>query len=291
MENIKINKECYQHKGIKSNFFCFDDKKFLCDHCFKEHRKHNLEVISEIEKNEMIYNKLKKNNTMIDSLREIKIILNELKNDIEQKLNKINNMLSSLKNSAPSAISDSIYNLNFQEYENLEEYLMLIESINKLDNKLLKLKNYKIKNEYNNFREINKEVNIIENSNANSKYNLDVMLGKKSDIYSLFEGSNNHFAIFDLKKKLYLKEILISVKQSFGCVLKNFKVSIKNNFGNWEEVNSFICKDNNYKVDMQEFPIERETQFVRIDFIDSWPNNDGNYILIRKISFKVADII
>ncbi len=150
-----------------------------------------------------------------------------------------------------------------------------------------KLKNYNIKNEYINFRD-----NIIENSKINSS-NLDLnsMLGKKSGEYSLFEGSNNHYAIFDFQKKLYLKDILISVKQQFGCVLKNFKVSIKNEDGNWEEINSFICQDNNYKDEIQSFPIEKETQFVKIDFIDAWPNKDGNYILIKKLSFRVADII
>ena len=117
------------------------------------------------------------------------------------------------------------------------------------------------------------------------------MLGKISGEYSLFEGSNNHFTIFDLKKNLYLKEILISVKQSYGCVLKNFKVSIKNNDGIWEEVNSFIYDNNKNEEDIQQFSIEKETQFVRIDFIDAWSNDGGNYILIRKISFKVADII
>ena len=117
------------------------------------------------------------------------------------------------------------------------------------------------------------------------------MLGKKSGEYSLFKGSNNHFVIFDFQKKLYLKDILISVKQQFGCVLKNFKVSITNEDGNWEEINSFIYQDNNYKDEIQSFPIEEETQFVKIDFIDAWSNHGGNYILIKKLSFRVADII
>ena len=60
------------------------------------------------------------------------------------------------------------------------------------------------------------------------RYDINVMLEKKTGINTLFEGSNNHFAIFDLKKKFYLKDILISLKQNYGCVLKNFKVSIKN---------------------------------------------------------------
>lgn len=118
------------------------------------------------------------------------------------------------------------------------------------------------------------------------------MLGKKYGSYSLLEGQNkNHYSIFDLNKKLYLKEILISVKQSFGCVLKNFKVSIKNVEGNWEEVNTFCCQDNKSQIEMQIFSIEKETQFVKINFIDAWSKDGGDFILIKKLSFNVADII
>ena len=287
MENIKI---CTQHKGINSLFYCFDDNKFLCDRCYKEHRKHNLEVISEIEKKEMIYNKLNGKNTMEDLLKEIKLILSELNNDIEQKLNKINNILSFLKNYTFYPNFHNIYGLNYREYEHLEEYLTLVESLNELGNKFNKLKKYKNEKEYINLREINKEVNIIENSNVNMSFSFDIMLGEKSDIHSSIEVPNNNFVIFDLKKNLYLKEIAISVKQN-GCVLKNFKVSTKNNSGIWEEVNSFIYKDNKNEEDIQEFPIERGTQYVRIDFIDAWSNEGGNNILIRKLFFKVADII
>ena len=42
---------------------------------------------------------------------------------------------------------------------------------------------------------------------------------------------------------------------------------------------------------MQKFPIEKETKFVKINFIDAWSKNGGNYILIRKLSFNVADKI
>lgn len=98
MNNIKM---CYQHKGRNSNFYCFDDQKFLCDNCFKEHRRHNLEVISEIEKKEMIYKTLNGNNTMIDLLKGIKLVLNELKDNIGWKLNRIDYMLSFFKEFSP----------------------------------------------------------------------------------------------------------------------------------------------------------------------------------------------
>ena len=41
---------------------------------------------------------------------------------------------------------------------------------------------------------------------------------------------------------------------------------------------------------MQNFPVNIETQFLKIDFIDAWKYGSGDYILIRRISFEVADI-
>ena len=120
------------------------------------------------------------------------------------------------------------------------------------------------------------------------------MLEKKNNYpYSLFNGENNsHYAIFDLNKKFYLKEIIISVKQKAGrCVLKNFKVSIKDDKGNWEEVNNFCCQDNESQKDMQHFSIDKETQFVKINFIDAWSKHGGDVILVRRLSFNFADII
>ncbi len=72
-------KNCINHEKQNPNFFCFDDKKFLCDACFKEHRKHNIETISEIKKYEIIYKKSFKNKSIIDSLKEIKIYWMKLK--------------------------------------------------------------------------------------------------------------------------------------------------------------------------------------------------------------------
>ena len=83
---------------------------------------------------------------------------------------------------------------------------------------------------------------------------------------------------------------MISVKQNNDCVLKHFKVSIKDEQENWIEVKEFCCQNNEYQIDMQRFSIEKETQFVKIDFIDAWGNSNGDYILIRRLKFNVADI-
>jgi fructose/tagatose bisphosphate aldolase len=53
----------------------------------------NIETMSEIKKYEIIYKKSFKNKSFIDSLKEIKNILDEIKNKVETKLNIINKML------------------------------------------------------------------------------------------------------------------------------------------------------------------------------------------------------
>ena len=217
--------------------------------------------------------------------------INKDENELNLLINnciKIENIISDIikidknvKNSKELVEAKIVFNLDEKDISKF------IENINKFG----ELVN-KYKKKYKNFREINKEVKIIEHSKENPSYNLDIMMGRsEKNEYSLLVGqNNNHFSIFDLNKKLYLKEILISVKQQYNCVLKRFKVSIKNDKGNWIEVKEFCCQDNKYQIDMQRFSIERETQFVKIDFIDAWNKGDGDYILIRRLKFNVADI-
>ena len=178
-----LNKKCANHQWQNPNFYCFDDKKFLCDACFKEHRKHNIETISEIQKTENVYKHLFKKKSIVETLNEIKNVLNEIKNDVETKLNKINSILSSLNRSTPSQGNNSIFNISYQEYENIEEISKIFESMKETYKKINILKNYNTKKEYNNFREINKEVNVIEHSKiSGSHVDLNVMLGKKLEI-------------------------------------------------------------------------------------------------------------
>lgn len=199
---------------------------------------------------------------------------------IENIISDINKIYTDMKDS--KKLVETEINFNSDEKE-LKEFIISIKKFGKVIKK---------GNKYKNFREINNEVEIIEHSKEEPYFILDIMMEKKVGEYSLFDGQKgNHFAIFDLKKKLYLKEILISVKQQYNCVLKHFKVSIKDDNDKWVLVNEFSCQDNKCQIDMQKFPIEKETQFVRIDFIDAWTKIHGDYILIRRLSFNVADII
>ena len=199
---------------------------------------------------------------------------------IENIISDINNIDKDLKNSKKLE-NKFVFNLDEKDISKF------IENIKKFGELVDKDK----KKNYINFREINKEVKIIENSIVYPGFDLDIMMERKQNSYSLFKGQNgNHFTIFDLNKKLYLKEILISVKQNNDCVLKHFKVSIKDEQENWIEVKEFCCQNNEYQIDMQRFSIEKETQFVKIDFIDAWGSYNGDYILIRRLKFNVADI-
>ena len=283
------SKKCDEHKKENFKFYCFDDKKFLCDKCFKNHRKHNIEVKSELEILDNLYKSLNKEKQIKEKLEELKSILTEVKEKIEKKiLPKVISLLESFNN-LNFKNESSIFDLTFKEYENIEDYVKVFDSIKDINIKINKSLNLGRINK--DFRIINKEVNIISNSKVytNNDFNLDVMLNKKDGAYSLFDGKINHFAIFDFKKKLYIKNVLISVKQGCDCVLKNFKISFKNKEGNWELISSYLCQNEKYEKDMQYFLVDKETQFLKIDFINAWQYGSGNFILIRRLSFEVAE--
>ena len=286
-----IEGKCVNHQDKNSNFFCFDEKVLLCDSCFKEHRKHNIEVKSELKKNDTLFRSITQKNALTENLNEIKKTLVELKTDIDKKLDKINTLVNSLSNTKISSWGTPIYKLSYNEYESIELYCSIIESLKDLIKKVSEFTINK-KTIYKNFYEINKEVDIIEHSKEHKTFNLNGMLGKNKESFSLFEGTKNNFAVFNLNNYYYLKEILISVKQKYKCVLKNFEVYIKNKKDKWEKIDRFCCKDNSFEDEIQNFPIEKETQFVKINFIDTWPHpGESDTMLIKKLSFIVADII
>ena len=286
-----IEGKCVNHQDKNSNFFCFDEKVLLCDSCFKEHRKHNIEVKSELKKNDTLFRSITQKNSLTENLKEMKKTLVELKADIDKKLDKINTLVNSLSNTKISSWGTPIYKLSYTEYESIELYCSIIESLKELIKKVSEFTINK-KTIYKNFYEINKEVDIIEHSKEHKTFNLNGMLGKNKESFSLFEGTKNNFAVFNLNNYYYLKEILISVKQKYKCVLKNFEVYIKNKKDKWEKIDRFCCKDNSFEDEIQNFPIEKETQFVKINFIDTWPHpGESDTMLIKKLSFIVADII
>ena len=290
-DHFWYEEKCINHQDKNSNFYCFDEKVFLCDTCFKDHKKHNIEVKSEIKKNDTIYRQITQKNSISENLKEIKNKLTEIKVELEKKLTKINTLISSLNNSNVSVWDTPIYKLNYSEYESIDIYCSIIESLKDFVKKISELTSNK-NSIYKKFYEIDKEVDIIEHSKEHKTFNLNGMLGKNKEGFSLFEGSKNNYAIFNLNNFYYLKEIIISVKQKYKCVLKNFEVFIRNKSNKWEKIGNFACMDNNYEEEIQRFPIEKETRFVKIHFIDTWPHpGESDTMLIKKLSFIVADVI
>lgn len=45
-----FNKKCKNHQDKDYEFYCFNDKSFLCSFCFfTEHRNHNVDIIDNIK--------------------------------------------------------------------------------------------------------------------------------------------------------------------------------------------------------------------------------------------------
>ena len=286
-------KKCDNHKEVNIAFYCFDDNSFLCSKCFKEHKKHNIEIIDDLKEKDKIYKSLiasKLNFT--DYYIKIKQILEKLQQNIQKVLQFISTKLDDLKNSAPPSELKSIFSLSYSEYEHIGHITELNSKIksmlSKLDeaNKILKKQK-----EYVNFRAISKEVKIIEKSKTLPEFPIDIIFDKDNrQEYTLFDGAKDHFMILDLGKLYFLKNIQIGITQH-DCSLKEFYIWIKNSNDKWENTGKYICKPFSDKMGLQVFNIGREAQIIKIELLNTWGTNSGNYILIKKIFFEIADIV
>ena len=289
---------CINHKDSKFLFYCFDDKSYLCEECFREHKSHNLEIKSDIKKVSDFVEPLKKSNpnNIKKTYEDTENKLENLKEKIEQILSEIQKLSEKFKESEEIKIPDDISSIKFEEFE---KYLKCINiksktiDISKDSISLLK----KIQNNLQdiivptNFKYINKEVSIVTNSPTHSNFNIDILLGKSSaEQYTLFNKSSNHFLIVDLNKKYYLKSIRIQVTRN-DCSLKTFVVYIKerDDDENWIKINDFIRKKENQDNQYQSFEIGYYCKQVKFSFIDSWENSGENKILIKKIDFEVGE--
>ncbi len=293
MEPKVKEKKCSHHKNTIFSFYCFDDKEFLCSKCFKEHKKHNIEIIDDLKEKSLFFKSLTKmGKSLTDYYLIIKKVLEKTKIEIEESLQIINKKLEELKQSAPPGEINNIFSLTYNEYEKISIITEILKKTHQMSDNLGDLtKEIKSNHIYTNFRTINKEVNILEHSKEYPSHPIEVMLGKKNPMdYSLFDGINNHFLTIDLGEYCFLKKIKIAV-DNFDCSLKNFKVQIKNEIGRWEAVGKFICSQFKLNPNIQEFNINKETQFVRLDLIDNWGAQSGNFILVKSLSFEVGDIL
>ena len=158
---------------------------------------------------------------------------------------------------------------------------------NKIENNIIN-KSKTIKQKV--FHWINKEVNIISNSDFITNYPPDIMLGKKEGSYSLTNGNKNHFVEFEFNNNYFLEAIRIKVERSFDVSLKNFKVEIISQTGERSNVGSFKRRKGKDIEGFQEFKIKKECKGVKLFLIDNWGSSYGNYILISRIDLNICDI-
>ena len=293
MEVPVEQRKCDHHKEINIAFYCFDDNSFLCSKCFKEHKKHNIEIVDDLKEKDKIYKSLlaaKLNFT--EYYIKLKNILEKVQQNIQQTIQFLTKKIEELKNAAPPGEVKSIFSLSYKEYEHIGYISELNGKIKDMSIELDKsTKILKKQNEYINFRAISREVQVVEKSKVLPDFPIDIMFERNnSQEYTLFEGANDHYIVVDLGKFYFLKSIQIGIT-SHDCSLKDFYVLTKNRKGEWENVSKFLCKPFNDKLGLQEFEIGKETQFVRLELSNTWGTKSGNFILIKKIFFEIADII
>jgi len=296
---IFSNTKCTNHPNLSFSFYCFDDKTFLCQKCFKFHKKHNIEILCDLKEKAEFYSRTinTENFSFLGEYNEHKKALLNIRNLIDEKITDIDKKITNLtekKTETPNLDllekkNKTLFDLNYNEYTQLIEMLDLSEEIKKLSIKIENLSNNMKLSRYNNLHFISKEVKVVNESITHDGYGTNILLGKENGPYFLTEGNKNHYIIFDLGKKYYLKGIKITL-HDFECTLKNFKISVMDDNNNWKIVSSFICQPFNKEVNFQYFEIDVDTQMVKIDLIDNWGNGGGNYILIKRLYFEVGEL-
>ena len=298
---IFSNTKCSNHPNLAFSFYCFDDKIFLCQKCFKLHKMHNIEIICDLKEKADFYSRIinTKNFCFIEQYDEHKKTLLNIRNIIDEKISDIDKIIKNLKEKNIEKQSQNLdlieekkktlFDLNYSEYTELIEMLDLSEEIKKLSIKVENLSNNMKLSRYNNLHFINTQVKVVNESITHDGYGTNILLGKENGPYFLTEGNKNHYIIFDLGKKFYLKGIKITL-HDFECTLKNFKISVMDDNNNWKIVSSFICQPFNKEVNFQYFEIDVDTQIVKMDLIDNWGNGGGNYILIKRLYFEVGEL-
>lgn len=293
MEDSVEKKKCDNHKEINIAFYCFDDNAYLCSKCFKEHKKHNIEIVDDLKEKDKVYRSLLATKLNFSEYYiKVKKILEKVQLIINNTLQFIAKKTEEIKNSAPPGEAKSIFSLSYKEYEHIGYISELNTRIKEMNNKLEEVSTIlKKQSEYVNFRAINREVKVVEKSEVLPEFPIDIMFERdSSQEYTLFDGATDHYMILDLGKFYFLKNILVGIT-AHDCSLKDFYVLTKNKRGEWENVSKFFCKRYNDKLGLQEFFVGKECQFVRIDLSNTWGTKSGNYILIKKIFFEVADIV
>ena len=147
MEKDNENNEyyCYLHDKCKYEYYCCDDKKFLCSKCFKGHYSHNFELREDLRKKEKLYKELKNIKiTYDDYLIKIQKGFEEIMNELTKELNEIKNFnISENKNNKSTPIENkNIFELDFTEYKKFSLIMNLYNKMTSISNKLINLKKW-----------------------------------------------------------------------------------------------------------------------------------------------------
>jgi len=264
---------------------------------FKDRFKLSL-TMSQIQENK--YFKLFENPQEI--IEELKEKMNSKAPILSEIENNSINLIIFLQNSKYKEASYNLVKENLELNKNPEDFKSIIEKLYDTIEELKK-ENAEIKNRLNklenntkdltfkknNFRWINNEVNIVNNSKVYDNYYPDILLGKNNSWpYYLSDGNRNHFIEFSFITNYFLKAIRISV-DDFDCSLKNFKVEITSPLGTIENIGTFTRSKYINNKGFEEFEINKGCKGIKLYLIDNWGERGGNYILIKRIDFNVSE--
>ena len=298
-----IKKEVTSEQGNKCTlqFSYINDKiEFIVEKkgkIFKDRFKLSL-TMSQIQENK--YFKLFENPQEI--IEELKEKMNSKAPILSEIENNSINLIIFLQNSKYKEASYNLVKENLELNKNPEDFKSIIEKLYDTIEELKK-ENAEIKNRLNklenntkdltfkknNFRWINNEVNIVNNSKVYDNCYPDILLGKNnSQSYYLSDGNRNHFIEFSFITNYFLKAIRISVAD-YDCSLKNFKVEITSPLGTRENIGTFTRSKYIDNKGFQEFEINKGCKGIKLYLIDNWGEGGGNFILIKRIDFNVSE--
>ncbi len=79
--------------------------------------------------------------------------------------------------------------------------------------------------------------------------------------------------------------------ENFECSVKNLQIFVKDDAGDWKSIKSYVRNPYSENAIFQEFPVHCEGRFFKFLFVDNWGQGGGPYILVKRISFLVGDLL
>ena len=188
----------------------------------------------------------------IDNLKKIQ---KEIESEVIATTKLIDEVKQNESNPPPAFTSDTIFDLAYTDYTKITGIANSEDQIAVFANRINEIAESVKVERYKNIHWISTEVKVINNSVFHENFPPDIMLSKVKGQYYLSEGNSNHFVVFDLGKKFYLKEIKLSV-HDFECSLRKFKISVENDYGKIVDVGEYECepfsKEWDYKFSQEE---------------------------------------